>query len=231
MGSGFPAVGGGAGRAGARGRRRRGSAATATVAAVTRTVGSTTSRKPCGAWCVAISARPAPIRLAALTALVRKNNPPERWAIQRVGAPVRWISLPTMASPPVPPPGRSAPEASSVHARACVSTRESVEEQPEQHDEAQLGGELESSRERDPHRVDVADRVQHSPQSGGGERQREREHNQQAECGEPPADSGRLSERELDEPRVGFWIGSPAYARSRRLLMLPSPGGASGVAR
>jgi hypothetical protein len=58
---------------------------------------------------------------APLTALVRKKMPLERRTIQSVGAPVRRISQPPIANPPIPPPGRRAPEAIDVHASARPS--------------------------------------------------------------------------------------------------------------
>jgi hypothetical protein len=58
---------------------------------------------------------------ALLTAVVRKNRPLERRTIHDVGAPVRWISQPPIASPPTPPPGSSAPDAIDVHASGRLS--------------------------------------------------------------------------------------------------------------
>jgi hypothetical protein len=110
-------------QAGVRGRERTtaGSATTASVIAPTSSVGSTTRPKSWGPDAPAIRATPAPITVELLTALVRKNNPPERRTIQSVGTPARWISQPPMASPPAPPPGSSAPVACSVQARARAS--------------------------------------------------------------------------------------------------------------
>ncbi len=105
---------------GVRGRERTiaGSAATRINPTPTKAVGSTTFRLSSAS---ARSASPAATSAALETAAPRKNKPADRRTIHRPGAPVSAASQPPIASPPAPPPGRSAPDPCAVHARIRAS--------------------------------------------------------------------------------------------------------------